>query len=1795
MMQFHVVTVTCLLLHSVAFAAPPKVIKSNALDDNQVKPPEETSVRVEKNNEAKSDNVEKPVYQKEPQPLPKHDTPKESQEKKPEFDVNVGSRSLASLPACRPEIERLCHQAPESLNNINVLECFQNVVRNGQMNLRFRVQPPLDSLKKQFKAQLTVNDFLFLGTLHPQQNINEVLNPDCLHEAWRVKKNFTQSDTFVKAADSLCGEAFSKLPCDMVRNSIKGEFLACVIEHREAIENPQCKQFLVKLETLIFSDYHLISGFATKCDASINELKCGRLVPETPTLSHGVVIQCLMEHYEQIKSRDCLDELLRVGELQGQDYHMDRELFFACRRDADTLCHGVPSGDGKIYSCLLHMRGNERMSPECNKQLERREKLVQQHYEVSQGLAKTCHDDIKHYKCRENTSSKREIRLAQILLCLEGAMADGNPVAAECQAEILEHRRMLLEPRGLSPEILVACEEELVQTCSRSEMYKRIPRLECLMDLAVRSKRSEKPLISDNCLRQVESVLKVADAGEDWRVDPFLRESCQPVVNQACQGIQPGEGRVLQCLMQHLGTQVMTSDCEESLLRLMYFVARDFELDPLLYRSCKRDARDHCSAKEKWGGEPGSYDPERGLVVLSCLYHLALHPEDNLRLEPKCESDVRRVMRLRGKRVDLHPEIEEDCLYELANMCSQNVQPGQEILCLQEKMSELSAKCKSKIVDLTVDEDRHAEDNPYVMEHCLKAANEFCHEFVKGDAEEEDLFECLVEHKSRIAERNPKCYAAITHFQLITLEDVRFSRKFEKACGDDIKNFCYDASSKTGAKTTEQIIECLSEVALEEALTDHPMDKNELLSPKCKRQLMNQLRNEEENVKLNPRLKASCESDVLQLCPHVEEGGGRILECLKDHFPDLSSKCKNFLFQSDALAVREDRVDFALTDKCQSMIVKFGCSKRPLECLKKVMDGGDFDEDCRLVILRRMVEQSYDFRLNPALHSSCKLDIGKFCADKLVGHNKKHPSILEGEVVTCLRDMMVKKPAKLSNGCLNQLQDVVEHAAKDVRQNPHLLKVCKETIKMLCDGKGPGEVEECLKAALLAGDDGRNGIQDRKCKEEVVKIVAAEETDVHLDPVLFGSCVGDLKRSCSDVPRGEGRQLKCLLGLLKSNADVLHEDCRLKLQSRQKLFSYAEREIAKSPETLVELKNVVMHSPASNFFFLFILGVAFSVFFGGIRRVILKMRRLLCVPGLVARKEFRWKSTSSWEYCVDLVKKGDYENYLCTLLLPETSRAASFAVRAFNIEVARVAAQTKDQQRASMRLQFWKDTLEKVYSDGPVPATPVAVELKKALTKQKLSKQWLTRLIKARNTRAGDQPFRSVAEVEEYGEHVASSVNYLVLESLGEAWIFQPSVKVDHAASHLGKSQYFASLVRGIEPLAKSGLVLLPMDLMAKHGVSQEAVARLVKGKPDEKAAKGLTEIAFELGSLSHQHLQKCRELCCETKLEKKAMLGFLPGVCVAQYLISTLESGEIRKVCSRKLPDGKKELPEWKEHPGNGLFTYTPKFNTGPTSFVPILASGIHFGLDAGDRVLMPMHWGLVPRWHKAENFRAHGLTTINCRHETLLDKPLFAKPLKEKKRGVFICDGYYEWKRKDGSKQPYFLYFKQENKDVIPGDPVWKKKVESAGNNTDFDWHGPKELTVAVVFDKWIPPKANEDHPEIYSFSAITVPCHESVEFVHDRMPAILEGQDAIDLWLDPNVPAEKAVKSLKACGNLAYHKVSQFCNNIHNDSVVCVRPLTESTTRIGNQATITNFFKRKEKKDEESESPKKPKLEI
>lgn len=56
------------------------------------------------------------------------------------------------------------------------------------------------------------------------------------------------------------------------------------------------------------------------------------------------------------------------------------------------------------------------------------------------------------------------------------------------------------------------------------------------------------------------------------------------------------ESKTLNCLMQHLDDDDMSDLCEQRLLEIQYFMARDWTLDPELYQSCFKDATERSAS-----------------------------------------------------------------------------------------------------------------------------------------------------------------------------------------------------------------------------------------------------------------------------------------------------------------------------------------------------------------------------------------------------------------------------------------------------------------------------------------------------------------------------------------------------------------------------------------------------------------------------------------------------------------------------------------------------------------------------------------------------------------------------------------------------------------------------------------------------------------------------------------------------------------------------------------------------------------------------------------------------------------------------------------------------------------------------------------------------------------------------------------------------------------------------------------------------------------------------------------------
>ncbi|EDW70463.1 Golgi apparatus protein 1 isoform X2 [Drosophila virilis] len=1018
----------------------------------------------------------------------------------------------------------------------------------------------------------------------------EALPEPCQHALWLQQRQL-QLNSWVEHTllPNYCAEEQSKLLSCL--NSV--DLWACLEDKRQELpQSNTCQQQLRRAHTALGEDYANIGDFYAACGSLVEQHKCGRMnVEHLPALlSQLGTAQCLVAHTSQATPMD-LTCKVAINAIEQQRGMM--ELFRVCSGDLTALCPQERAGTPSALKCLVRHKNDPSLSSHCAGQISLRDQQMGRDYRVSHGLAKACKDEIKLHHCRRGVSEDKQVRLAQILLCLESVAKNGTKVAPECLVELNDHRRMLMTDYQLSPELLSDCADDIPKFCPdehKSQLVNGLSSsggeiIHCLM-YHVRARRPQRRVTSQ-CQRGLEALIKVSDAGEDWRVDPVLRRACKKVVDVACKDVEGGEARVMSCLMERIGTPVMRPECEQALLIIEYFVARDFKLDPQLYKHCRDDAIKYCRAKRQWDDiQDVQMDPERGPMILPCLHRMAYSEDEHQTLRKDCFREVKRVMRQRAISVDLIPEVEDYCLSDLSQYCGELTEKGTEMECLQNMLEKLQPECKTVVTKYTEEEAAHVELNPVIMATCSEAMQKHCSEILNTGKDNGNMMDCLISHKND-ADLNKGCRAAIEHFQIISLKSYHFTTKFKEACRRHVVRFCGASATKN------EVVACLSEVIRNDTirLQRHQIPKD------CRQQVKSQLYQQRESIVLDPKLGNACKNELKEFCSD-QKGPGQALECLIQKTSNLGKACHHAIFMIKRSELGDSGTDYTLINTCKDMVYKF-CpnteSVQLLDCLKTYKDDPNFDQRCHLVVVNRMIEQNTDFRFNPTLQMACGKNIDRYCSNIVATAQPNEE--LNGKVIKCLKDKF--RQSKLDRPCAQEMIKILQEQALNYKLNPVLQHFCKSEIQELCnadmEADEHGQVEECLKAAFL-----RKQLINRECQLEVATLIAEAKADIHVDPILESSCTVDLLRYCSKVISGDGRKLSCLRTLLRETPNSLELDCREKLERRIEMFRNADDALAQPPEDMQQLVQQVVTSPARKFFLVILMSATGLVFLTGI-------------------------------------------------------------------------------------------------------------------------------------------------------------------------------------------------------------------------------------------------------------------------------------------------------------------------------------------------------------------------------------------------------------------------------------------------------------------------------------------------------------------------------------------------------------------------------------------------------------------
>jgi putative SOS response-associated peptidase YedK len=199
-----------------------------------------------------------------------------------------------------------------------------------------------------------------------------------------------------------------------------------------------------------------------------------------------------------------------------------------------------------------------------------------------------------------------------------------------------------------------------------------------------------------------------------------------------------------------------------------------------------------------------------------------------------------------------------------------------------------------------------------------------------------------------------------------------------------------------------------------------------------------------------------------------------------------------------------------------------------------------------------------------------------------------------------------------------------------------------------------------------------------------------------------------------------------------------------------------------------------------------------------------------------------------------------------------------------------------------------------------------------------------------------------------------------------------------------------------------------------------------------------------------------------------------------------------------------------------------SPRYNIAPSQRV----LAVRLSPATSLREFARLRWGLVPSWADDPSI---GNRLINARSETAHAKPAFRSAFRAR-RCLLPASGFYEWRRVERRKQPYFIRLRDGDPFALAG--LWEPAREAGGEAAG-------------------------------SCAILTTGANTVVSPLHDRMPVIVR-PEMYGRWLAPEAESAESLKGLLAPyppGEMEAWPVGLGVNNPQVDAEECIAPVRDT----------------------------------
>jgi len=245
--------------------------------------------------------------------------------------------------------------------------------------------------------------------------------------------------------------------------------------------------------------------------------------------------------------------------------------------------------------------------------------------------------------------------------------------------------------------------------------------------------------------------------------------------------------------------------------------------------------------------------------------------------------------------------------------------------------------------------------------------------------------------------------------------------------------------------------------------------------------------------------------------------------------------------------------------------------------------------------------------------------------------------------------------------------------------------------------------------------------------------------------------------------------------------------------------------------------------------------------------------------------------------CLASLRETDRDRYLTCLLSPAEKRPGLIALYGFNAELARVRDLVREPLPGEVRLQYWRVLLNGE-AHGSTEANPLAALLLETVSRYKLPREALLRMIDARVFDLYDDPMESSGMFEGYAGETASALIQLaslVLDA-GKAAVSAT------AAGHAGVAQAVAGALLLMPVTRARGQIYIPLEILNATGLDREG---FLAGVDRARISAAIEAFA----GLGRDHLEKARSEC---QVPASIFPAFLPVALVEPVLEGAVRAG---------------------------------------------------------------------------------------------------------------------------------------------------------------------------------------------------------------------------------------------------------------------------------------------------------------